>query len=271
MVRMMNSKGSDRMANEEAKKTDKKRHLTKKQSVLYSYIGILAVLTILFGYSVLNYFYFEPLKAAGQPIYGYRTENLDSISDAIIEKAKQVGVNQTGVENVNITVQGPVIYFDVRVNTGVKLETAQAAAEATVNEFLSQAGEIANQYTLQLVVSTGDIDDLKATNREEELAYVKEHDVAIVELIVADAEKYPTAAKINRAQQNIDLMKKSYPEEADAFQARINELTELTAEQEEALGEVPVLEVDQTIQQSDISNYPSWGAYDKETQTFEWQ
>ena len=52
MVRMMNSKGSDRMANEEAKKTDKKRHLTKKQSVLYSYIGILAVLTILFGYSV---------------------------------------------------------------------------------------------------------------------------------------------------------------------------------------------------------------------------
>ena len=137
--------------------------------------------------------------------------------------------------------------------------------------FLSQTGEIANQYTLQLVVSTGDIDDLKATNREEELAYVKEHDVAIVELIVADAEKYPTAAKINRAQQNIDLMKKSYPEEADAFQARINELTELTAEQEEALGEVPVLEVDQTIQQSDISNYPSWGAYDKETQTFEWQ
>ena len=45
--------------------------------------------------------------------------------------------------------------------------------------FLSQTGEIANQYTLQLVVSTGDIDDLKATNREEELAYVKEHDVAI--------------------------------------------------------------------------------------------
>ncbi|MDO5795158.1 MAG: hypothetical protein Q4Q00_13355, partial [Turicibacter sp.] len=93
----------------------------------------------------------------------------------------------------------------------------------------------------------------------------------IVESIVADAEKYPTAAKINRAQQNIDIMKKSYPEEADAFQARINALTELTAEQQEALGEIPELEVDQTIQQSDISAYPSWGAYDKETQTFEWQ
>lgn len=268
---MINSRGSDRMANEEVKKTDKKHHLTKKQLVLYSYIGFLAVLTILFGYSVLNYFYLEPLKAAGEPIYGYRTENLEPISDTIISKAEQVGVNQTGVEKVNITVQGPVIYFDVRVSTGVKLEAAQMAAEAAANEFLSQAGEVANQYTLQLVVSTGDIEELKATNREEELAYVKEHDVAIVELIVADAEKYPTAAKISRAQQNIDIMKNSYPEEADAFQARINELTELTAEQEEALGEIPELEVDQTIQQSDISNYPSWGAYDKETQTFEWQ
>ena len=43
-------------------------------------------------------------------------------------------------ENVNITVQGPVIYFDVRVSTGVKLETAQAAAEATVNEFFISNG-----------------------------------------------------------------------------------------------------------------------------------
>lgn len=268
---MINSRGSDRMANEGAKKTDKKRNLTKKQIVLYSYIGVLAVVTVLFGYNVLNYFYFEPLKAAGQPIYGYRTESLDPISDSVISKVEQVGANQTGVEKMTVTVQGPVVYFDVRVSNGVELETAHAAAEAAANEFLSQAGEAANDYAVQLVVSTGDIEELKEANREEELAYVKEHDVAIIESIVADAEKYPTAAKINRAQQNIDIMKKSYPEEADAFQARINALTELTAEQQEALGEIPELEVDQTIQQSDISAYPSWGAYDKETQTFEWQ
>lgn len=268
---MINSRGSDRMANEAAKKTEKKRNLTKKQIVLYSYIGVLAVVTVLFGYNVLNYFYFEPLKAAGQPIYGYRTESLKSISDSLISKVEQVGVNQTGVEKVTVNVKGPVVYFDVRVSTGVELETAHAAAEATANEFLSQAGEVANDYTLQLVVSTGDIKELKQVNREEELAYVKEHDVEIVESIVADAEKYPTAAKINRAQQNIDIMKKYYPEEADAFQSRVDALTELTAEEQEALGVIPELEVDQTIQQSDISSYPSWGAYDKETQTFKWQ
>ena len=44
------------MANEEAKKPSKKRNVTKKQVVLYSYIGVLAVVTVLFGYNVLKYF-----------------------------------------------------------------------------------------------------------------------------------------------------------------------------------------------------------------------
>ncbi len=259
------------MANEEAKKTSKKRNLTKKQTVLYSYIGVLAVVTVLFGYNVLKYFYLDPIKVAGQPVYGYRTENLEPISDAIISKVEQVGLSQSGVNEINVKVQGPVVYFDVRVNDGVDVEKARVVAEAAANEFLSQAGDIANNYTLQLIVSVGDIKTLAAENREEELAYIKEHDIAIIELIVANAEKYPTAANIQRAQDNIDLMPKDYSEEAAAFQARINALTELTAEEIEALGEIPYLEVDQTIKPTEISLYPSWGAYDKTTEQFTWQ
>lgn len=259
------------MANEEAKKTSKKRNLTKKQTVLYSYIGVLAVVTVLFGYNLLNYFYLDPMKAAGQPVYGYRTEKLEPISDAIISKAKEVGSSQSGVKEVSIKVQGPLVYFDIRVNDGVDVQKARAAAEAAANEFLSQAGDIANNYTLQLITSVGDIKELATKNREEELAYIKQHDIAIIELIVANAEKYPTAANIQRAKDNINLMPQEYSQEATVFNERIKALKELTAEEEEALGEIPYLEVDQTIKPTDISSYPSWGVYDKTTKKFIWQ
>ncbi|MCU7193561.1 MAG: hypothetical protein ACLRLE_07965 [Turicibacter sp.] len=270
------------MANEEAKKPSKKRNVTKKQVVLYSYIGVLAVVTVLFGYNVLKYFYLDPLKVAGQPIYGYRTENLQPITDSMISNAEQVGASQSGVKEIKVTVQGPVVYFDVRVNDGVDVEKARAAAEAAATEFLAQAGDVANGYTVQLVVSSGDIKTLVETNREEELAYYKEHRLDIVERIVAQAEKYPTAKNIERAQNNINVMPKDYnektgqyearyPEEKAAFQARIDALTPLTAEEEEELGEIPYLEVDQSIKPTNISPYPCWGAYDTTTETFEWQ
>ena len=53
------------MANEEAKKPSKKRNVTKKQVVLYSYIGVLAVVTVLFGYNVLKYFLLRSSKGCG--------------------------------------------------------------------------------------------------------------------------------------------------------------------------------------------------------------
>ena len=104
------------MANEEAKKPSKKRNVTKKQVVLYSYIGVLAVVTVLFGYNVLKYFYLDPLKVAGQQVFCYRTENLQPFSDSMISNAEQVGASQSGVKEIKVTVQGPVVYFDVRVN-----------------------------------------------------------------------------------------------------------------------------------------------------------
>ena len=202
---MFDREGSDCMANEGAKKTSEKR-VTKKRTVLYGYIGILAVVTVLFGYNVLKYFYLDPLKVAGQPVYGYRTEDLQTISQDAISKAEQVGEGQSGLESVTITVQGPVVYVDVRVGDGVNIDDARAAAQASANELLTQAKDVITDYNLQLVVSTGDINEEAATNREEELAYIKEHDLAIVEQIVANAEKYPTATNIQRANANIDIL-----------------------------------------------------------------
>ena len=118
---------------------------------------------------------------------------------------------------------------------------------------LDEIGDKSQEYSFQLVVSTGDVKALTDANREQELEYYKQHRLDIVEQIVAHAEEYPTQ------------------EEKEAFDARIEALTVLTAEEEEALGDIPYLEVDQAIKPTEISDYPSWGAYDKNTQSFVWQ
>lgn len=270
------------MAKEEVKEPTKGPKLPKKRVILYSYIGILAVLTVLFGFHLLKYFYLDPLSVAGRPVYGYRTENLESISDSVIAAAEEKGAQQSGVNEVKVTVQGPVVYVNVQVNDGVDVETARAAAEATATKMLDEIGDKSQEYSFQLVVSTGDVKALTDANREQELEYYKQHRLDIVEQIVAHAEEYPTQENIDRAKNNIKVMPKDYnkktgeyeyryKEEKEAFDARIEALTVLTAEEEEALGEIPYLEVDQAIKPTEISDYPSWGAYDKNTQSFVWQ
>ena len=54
------------------------------------------------------------------------------------------------------------------------------------------------------------------------------------------------------------------------FQNRIDNLTEYTAEQEEALGDIPILTVERAIPRTTISDYPNWGTFDLSTLTFHW-
>lgn len=42
-----------------------KKARSKNEIALYSFIGVLAVVTVLFAYNVISYFYIEPTKAAG--------------------------------------------------------------------------------------------------------------------------------------------------------------------------------------------------------------
>ncbi len=270
------------MANEEVKVPSKGSKLPKKRVILYSYIGVLTVVTVLFGFHVLKYFYLDPLSTAGHPVYGHRTENLESISESVIASAEEKGAQQPGVSEVKVTVQGPVVYVKVQVDEGVDVETAREAAEVTATQMLDEVGDKLADYSIQLVVSSGDVNELTDANREQELEHYKQHRLEIVEQIVAHAEEYPTQENIERAKSNINVMPKDYnketgeyeyryKEEKEAFEARIEALTPLTAEEEEALGDIPYLEVNQEIEPTEISDFPSWGAYDKNTQLFEWQ
>lgn len=252
-----------------------KKARSKNEIALYSFIGVLAVVTVLFAYNVISYFYIEPTKAAGKPQYGDRLDGLVTIDQSIINDAQSYGSGLSGVQSVNITVEGMIVYIDVRVDSTTALTTAQANTEK-ISDYLIDAMDKANAnssqaYNFQLVVANEDPKTLVDTNRAEELDYIKQHDVAIVDQVVGYAEEYPTVANIERANKNIAYMQTSYPEEAAAFQKRVDALTELTAEQEEALGEIPTLEVDKEIKPSSIAEYPSWGTLNPETGKYDWK
>lgn len=255
--------------------TKGKKSRGKKQIALYSFIGVLAVITVLFGYNILSYFYIEPMRASGKPQYGARLEDVVSISDSIIADAKSYGNGQSGVKSVNITVKGMIVYIDVRVDSTTAVATAQTNAEK-ISDYLIGAMDKANAnssdaYNFQLVVANEDPQTLVDTNRAEEFEYIKEHDIAVVEQVIVYAEEYPTVTNIERANKNITYLQKTYPEEAQSFKKRVDALTELTAEQEEALGEIPTLEVDKEIKPSSIAEYPSWGTLNTQTNKYEWK
>lgn len=279
------TKRSDSVATEKTKKQTTEKQKTqepkgkpsrsKKDIVLYSFIGVLAVLTVLFAYNVVDYFYLDPIKASGKPQYGDRLNDLTPVSESIINDAVSYGNGQSGVKTVDITVEGMVVYIDVRVDSTTAIATAKASAEK-ISDYLITAMDKANAnssnaYNFQLVVANEDPQALVDKNRAEELEYIKNHDVAVVEQVIAYAEEYPTATNLDRANKNIVYLEKTYPEEAAAFQKRVAALTELTAEQEEALGEIPTLEVEKEIKPSSIAEYPSWGTLNKETNKYDWK
>lgn len=283
--------------NAKTTKVKSKQQRSKKEVWFYGLLGVLGVLTVLLAYDALDYFYLAPAKLAGNPLYGYRTENLVTVEDSMISSTRTYGLNQSGVAEVDILVNGPIIYIDVRVTPNTDLTTAQASAEKISDYLIDEINKVnkdaAKEYNFQLVVSSGDLKQLVEENRVAELEHIKENDIRIVEEVVAYAEEYPTAANIARAKKNIELILMSYPtaaytdsanrnikvilesylEEAEKFQARVDQLDEYTAEEEEALGEIPTLTVDKNVPTSTITadGYPSWATIDTETNEYIWK
>lgn len=246
-----------------------KQQAKPKKRIGLKIFGIgLGLTTLTFGYVVADYFYFEPVRNAGKPVYGTRLDHLSPISSSLIQSIQTQGLKQKGVESVQIDIQGASIYLSVQV-LDLSVKEAESIAESLAKELTTKAGGAIHDYTLQLIVSSGDTTALIETNRAAEDEHVKQHKLSIVETIVAHTEKYPTATNIQRSNANIEILKKSYPTEATALQQRINQLKEYTAEQEAAL-EIPTLTVDQTVPSTHLSDFPSWGVYNTQQLEAQW-
>ena len=250
--------------------TKKKPSKPNKKKAINLYLATLGVITAGFGYVVVDYFYLDPLQQIGKPVYADRLIDLKPIDSDALELFKQEVSKQEEITNLEIFPQGEIIYLNLMVDSGMPLEDAQSLATLTSETLIKQLGDSLEGYHLQMIVSSGDTHELLNLNRELELAYVKEHDIQVVEQVIAYTEEYPTSANIERSQANINLLKKSYPEEAELFQVRLNKLTPYTAEQEAHLGEIPVLVVDQIIPTSELADFPAWGVVDLEDGNIRW-
>lgn len=259
------------------KKSDKPKKASKfqtKYTVFYGLIAVLAVCTVIVAYQGVNYFVLGPMSFSGAPVYGYRTEGLPEILESDLTKTTEFAKAQDNVKDASIKVSGPVIYINVLVNEETELEAAKSAATKTADQLLETVKledekTLYDAYDLQLVVYNKDPETLRQENRDAELEYITEFDTAIVEEIVAHAEAYPTAETIDRAKRNIALLRDG--EVKDAFNARVGELTEWTAEKMEEVGEIPEKVVNQDIPQSDLASYPSWGTYSPQTDKYVWK
>lgn len=249
----------------------KKLSKANKSKGINIYLTALGIITIGFGYVVVDYFYLDPLQQIGKPVYADRLIDLKPIDTNVLETFKHDASKQDGVLGLEILPQGEVIYLKLMVDSETSLEEAQSIASLTSETLVKQLGDSLEGYNLQVIVSSGDTNELLNLNRELELAYVKEHDIQVVEQVIAYTEEYPTTTNIERSQANINLLKKSYSEEAQAFQVRLDALTPYTAEQEANLGEIPVLVVDQIIPTSELADFPSWGVVNLKDGSIAWR
>lgn len=283
---------------ESQKEEKKKKKISKRKVAFNSYVGLLVIASIAFGAHLVYNFYIHPRSVAGSPIFGNRLDYLEEIPENIVPTVEAFGREQGRVEDVNITIIGGIVYFDVRVEDGTGVEVARAVAEEIADVFVEEAGDKAKSFNLQLVVSSGDISELKADNRADALDHVRLNQIKIVETLTEFAEIFPTIDEnvgrgngtINRVLNNIALLRNraAYTEKVgelyemyDAalaeFEARVNALTPLTAEEIEILIEqedTNVLSANiediRDIPQSNINDFPSWGALNNETGSFEW-
>ena len=262
------------------------------------YVVFLVILSIAFAAHLVFNFYIEPRSLSGSPILGNRLEYLSNIPENVFTDTEAFGLTQTRVEAVTVSHIGAIIYFNVRVEAGTGVEVARTAAEEISDFFLEQAGELAEGYNIQLVVSTGDIDELKAENRAEALDHVRRHQMNLVEELTIFAEQFPTTdatvgsnhGTIDRVLSNISLLRRrqAYTEKVGElyqvyetaladFEARVNALTPLTNEEVEVLieqnhGNILVRDITdiRDVPQSDITDFPSWGALNNTTGLIEW-
>ena len=241
----------------------------KKKNVAGKIFGwTLFLSTVGFGYVIADYFYFDPVSRAGQPVYGSRLEGLKILNQSILDELKQ-GINETkGIASANTEARGGIVYVSAVVEQ-LELEDAQKAVETAISDVLKKEPDCLTGYNVQLMLTQSNSDELLEQNRDAESDYVKQHKLKIVETIISHTEKYPTAENMQRSQANINILNKKYPEEAAEFQSRIDALKEYTAEEEAAL-EIPTLAVDQTVPTSDLADFPSWGVYNLESSTATW-
>jgi hypothetical protein len=242
---------------------------------------ILLIATIGLAFHVLYNLWLTPRIGTGTPMLGYRMEGIPELNESWVTATVEFGGNQAHVDYVEIfPTTGPVIYFNVRVEEGTSLSKARSAATDIVEHFIEISNEVARDYSLQVVVSYGDIAAQKEENQAAVTAHVHEYNRSFAESTLEYAERYPSRANVSRAEININtrltesIIIAGGEEELERMRTRFEAITVMTEEQEQALideqGHIPSYSGLRQVPPTDISDFPNWGVWNNRRSRINW-
>jgi len=266
---------------------NKKQYKGKKWLKFRHIYGmIMLAVTVYFAWSVFDLLVITPGQQTGVVALGYRMENIQELEESWITGTENFGATLNSVDYVSIFWNtGPVVYVSVRVHPGTQLSVAQSAATEVVEYFIAVSNEVVLQYDIQVVVSYGDVEVLRAENHAAVVQHVHEYNHSLVEAILAHAEQYPSEYNVHRAYRNINAFPNSIRiavgedglagmrarlemidivTEVDGYedQGVENEGDEYNGENgEEGVVSMPRYPGERQIPRSHITDFPNWGTW----------
>ena len=259
------------------------------------YTLIMLAVTAFFVWHVVDLLVLTPRAQTGTTPMGYRMAEIEPLEEFWLREVEDFGATVEGIDYVEVFWNGgPVVYLSVRVEPGTSLHDAQRVALPVVEYFINASSEIALQYNLQIVLSSGIIAErdeignvisgVLYENQAAVIAHFHAYRASFAERVLAHAEIYPSIANVERATININAtlnrsILETWGEEGLAeLRERLaaievigipdidyenldgddDEVPDYDAEDEDY---IPVYPGFLQIEQSNISDFPIWGAW----------
>jgi len=252
--------------------------MKKRLKFRHVYAIILMVITAYFAYHVIELLVFTPMRAQGTMILGSRMEEIEPLNEEWLRDTETFGANVNRVDYVSVFWnRGPVVYVNIRLEERTSTSNVREAANTVVGHFVGLAGSVIRPYSIQVVVSYGDIGELRDENQEALIQHVHEYNHEFVESLIRHAQTYPSPRNIDRARNNIsDAAGNMYESVVivvgeEGRREMLERINAITPASDEDLEEGPMPEhAMRQIPRSEINRFPMWGTWNHRRDRIRW-
>ena len=230
---------------------------------------------------VLNLLVLTPRRTTGVLVHGYRMESIQYLEEAWKTETEYFGSTLDEVDYVSIFWNtGPVVFVNVRVESGTSLSDARSAATEVVEYLIDISDEVVLEYDIQVVVSYGDVSQQREENHDEVIQHVHSYNHSLVEAILAHAEQHSSEFNVDRAYQNINgaftdsiiivVGEEGLEEMRSRLEAIEVAIIEVGDDESESYDSIPRYLGVRQIPQSNIADFPNWGTWDNQRSRMIW-
>jgi len=251
----------------------------KRLKFRHIYAIFMLGVTIAFAWSVINLLVIEPIRAEGL-LLGNRMDGIDELNEDWLRQVEVFGSSHDDISYVEIFWnRGPVVYVSVRFDVGIRRSDARRAARDVMEYFRDISDETFTQYNFQIVISYGDIEQQRKENEAAILENVHRQNYEFGMRVLQWAEEHRSAENIQRARINFtspdSRVRPSVIEIVgeDGWQElveRIDNIVEVHQSTDEDAPPIPRYPGTLRVEQTNISNFPNWGAWDHNRNRITW-